>query len=228
MTLGPGETASGAIHVDGRDYERIVVCTEWVDAGDDLATLLVRHLGPVLRPGDMVAVSEKVVVVATGRAVPVADVHVGRLARAVAARVRPVGDSRGLSIPEKVQMLIDRRGRLAVLAAVAASAVTRPLGIRGAFYVVAGPLARGIDGLRPPYLDVLLPPLTAAEADDEAAALRRALGHPVAIVDINDRGGSVRAVTPGHLPARLLARVLADNPLGQRGQATPVVVVRPR
>jgi hypothetical protein len=47
----------------------------------------------------------------------------------------------------------------------------------------------------------------------------------VAIVDINDRGGSVRAVAGPAMSKRRLAAVLADNPLGQRDQGTPIVVV---
>lgn len=58
--------------------------------------------------------------------------------------------------------------------------------------------------------------------------LARAVGHPVAIVDINDRGGSVRhGATSGDLPDDLRA-VLADNPMGQRDRSTPIVVVRLR
>lgn len=225
--LRPGDTATAPIEVDGRRYDRIVVCTEWIGPDDDLEALLTAEVGPLLLDGDLVAVSEKAVVVATGRAVPAHRVRVGRLAAAVAARVQPVGDSRGLSVPEKVQLLIDLRGTGRVLLAAAASAVTRPLGVRGAFYVVAGATARGIDGMRPPYLDTLLPPLTRRQATAEARRLAAAVGGPVAIVDINDRGGSVRAVAGTEVRPRRLARILADNPLGQRTQATPIVIVRP-
>lgn len=122
--------------------------------------------------------------------------------------------------------MIDMVGRWRVLLAIAAAAVTRPIGLHGAFYVVAGYRARSMDGMRPPYGDVLLPPLSPWAARTVAGQLSAALGHPVAIVDINDRGGSVRARAGSMMMTRQLAAVLADNPMGQRDQSTPIVVVR--
>ena len=52
--------------------------------------------------------------------------------------VHTVGDSRGLSIPEKVQLVLQRQGRLRVLAAAASAGVLRPLGHRGASYRLCG------------------------------------------------------------------------------------------
>ncbi len=172
------------------------------------------------------AISEKAVVVTTGRAVPAEAVQAARLAEFVAKNVRPIGNSRGLSIPEKAQLVIDMVGRPRVLLAIAAGAVTRPIGLHGAFYLVAGYIARSMDGMRPPYDDVLLPPLSPWTARTVAEQLTTELGHPVAIVDNNDRGGSVRAVAGSMMSRRLLAAALADNPMGQRGQSTPIVVVR--
>jgi hypothetical protein len=57
--------------------------------------------------------------------------------------------------------------------------------------------------------------------------LEKLLGVGVAIVDLNDFGGSVRATSPHAVPAATLARVLADNPLGQRVTGTPLALVRP-
>ena len=224
--LRPGETFTSTVRIRGQRYERTVVCTPWLASGIDLSGVIADALGDRVRPGDLVVVTEKVVVVATGRGVPAATVQPGRLARFVAAHVRPVGNSRGLSIPEKVQLVIDMVGRWRVVAAVAASTVTRPLGIRGAFYVVGGYVARSMDGMRPPYHDVLLPPLSPRVARTIAEQLTAEVGHPVAIVDMNDRGGSVRAVATSVMSERSLAEVLADNPLGQRDQSTPIAIVR--
>ncbi len=210
----------------GVEFERTVVCTPWMSPGIDLAALLRDAVAHRLQPGDLVAVTEKAVVVTTGRGVPAAMVPPGRLARFVASHVRPVGNSRGLSIPEKAQLVIDLAGRGRIMAAIAASAVTRPTRIRGAFYVVAGYQARCMDGMRPPYGDMLLPPLPPRVASSIATQLTTAIGHPVAIVDMNDRGGSVRAVAGSVMSKQRLAEVLADNPLGQRNQATPIAIIR--
>lgn len=224
--LEPGEAFVSTVSVQGERYERTILCTPWMTSGLDLAAFLRAVLDERLEPGDLVAVTEKAVVVTTGRGVPAASVRPGRLASFMAAHVRPVGNSRGLSIPEKAQLVIDTVGRGRVLAAIAAAAVTRPLGIRGAFYVVGGYVARSMDGMRPPYGDMLLPPLSPRVAHTIAEQLTTELGHPVAIVDMNDRGGSVRAVAGFVMSRRLLAEVMADNPLGQRGQATPIAIVR--
>lgn len=214
------------VKVHGRGFQRGLVRTPWLGPGDDLSTVLRTAVDGVLARGDTVFVSEKVAVLLTGRAVPARAVRVGRLARLIARGVKPIGSSRGLSIPEKVQYVLDHTGTARVLAAVVATAVTRPLGLHGAFYRVAGSLARDLDGMRPPYESLLLPPFSVAEATSVATHLEDELGTGVAIVDINDRGGSVRATSPGALPAGTLFDVLADNPLGQRDQSTPVGLVR--
>jgi F420-0:gamma-glutamyl ligase len=225
VALSPGDTFVSSVTVGGARYDRTVVCTPWLTVGVDLAELVRNTVGERLHPGDVVAITEKVVVVTTGRGIPASMVRPGRLATFAARHIRPIGDSRGLSIPEKMQLVIDMVGPGRVILAGAVAAATRPLGIRGPFFVVAGYIARSMDGMRPPYGDVLLPPLPPRIARSIAGQLATEIGQPVAIVDINDRGGSVRAVAGSAMSKRRLAAVLADNPLGQRDQGTPIVVV---
>lgn len=212
--------------VDGIRWSRTIHRTPWVTVGDDLADVVATATAGAIRPGDVVVVTEKVAIVAHGVTIPAADVRVSRLARRLAGSVRPRRGSLALSIPEKMQWVIDEVGRPRVLLAAAVSALTRPLGISGAFYLVAGFRARAIDGMRGAYPDELLPPLDRSHARSIAARLARTVGAPVAIVDINDRGGSVRARTSDAPSERVLRRVLADNPLGSRDESTPVAVLR--
>jgi hypothetical protein len=228
-----GETASGLLgrawtrkEVDGRGYLRLAVRTRWLSPGDDLVAVLRAYLPP-LRLGDTVIVSEKVVVLLTGRAVPTSQARPGPLARTLARCVRPRPGSRGLSVPEKMQFVVQSVGVPRLLVAAVASAMTRPLGARGLFYRVAGPLARDLDGGRPPYEHLLFPPLSPGDAVDLCAELQTAVGTGVAIVDLNDFGGTIRAVSSRSLRAPTLARALADNPLQQRSASTPIGVVRP-
>jgi hypothetical protein len=228
-----GESGSGALsrawtrrEVDGRGYLRLAVRTRWLSPGDDLAAVLRAHLPP-LRGGDTVIVSEKVAVLLTGRTVPTSQARPRPLARTLARCVRPRPGSRGLSVPEKMQFVVQSVGVPRLLAAAVASAMTRPFGAHGVFYRVAGPLARDIDGGRPPYEHLLFPPLSRADALDLCADLQAAVGAGVAIVDINDFGGTIRAVSSRSLRAPTLARALADNPLQQRSASTPIGVVRP-
>jgi hypothetical protein len=69
--------------------------------------------------------------------------------------------------------------------------------------------------------------LDANVAQKICADLEHAVEIGVSIVDLNDFGGSIRAVSPRSLPQKTLAAVLSDNPLGQRLSSTPFVLVRP-
>jgi hypothetical protein len=151
----------------------------------------------------------------------------GPLAKLLARAVRPVGISYGLALPAKMQFVIDDAGRVRVLGAALAAAVCRPLGMRGVFYRMAGATARDLDGLSGAYTGQLLPPLRPTEAAMLAHHLSVRVGRAVAIVDVNDRGGTVRsAPAGGPNPPELLA-LLADNPYGHCAQSTPVVLLRP-
>jgi len=208
-------------------YERILVRTPWLGPDDDLVEVARVAMAPICRPTDTCFVAEKLVVLLSGRAVPAASLRPGRVARLLAPRVRPYGDSLGLSIPAKMQYVVEHAGAVRVVLAAAAAAATRPLGVRGVFYRLAGSLARDLDGMRPPYLDTLLPPLPAQVAVRWCERLASRLGAEVAIVDINDRGGTVRGRSLHALPAAEILVALRDNPLGHCEQATPLGLLRP-
>lgn len=220
------EVRWNVIVVDGCRYDRLPLPTGWLTAGDDLTRVLRVVTDGRLRVGDTVVVSEKAAVVTAGGSLPAARIQVGALSRFLARRVRPVGASRGLSVPEKMQYVLDVQGTPRVVVAALAAGITRVFGVRGTFYRIAGDLARDLDGMRPPYEGVLIPPLPPTAARATATRLARELGVHVAIVDISDRGGSVRGCSPGAPAAPVLLRVLADNPLGQRDRGTPVGIVR--
>ena len=203
----------------------IAVPTRWLEPDDDLALTLAEYL-PALEPGDTIVVSEKVAVVLTGGAVPTASLRVGRMAQFLATKVQPREGSRGLSVPAKMQYVVQTLGLARVLFAMLCAGCTRPFGHRGAFYRVAGNLARDLDGARPPYEDVLIPPMPAREAAELCARLQDRFRVGVAVVDINDFGGSIRSTSSRSLPPAELLRILRGNPLGQRLTGTPFGIVR--
>ena len=214
------------VNASGVEYQRLPLHTRWLDETDDLALALKEHLR-LARAGDTVAVSEKVAILLTGQTVDISTVRPGRLARFLAAHVHPRTDSKGLAVPEKMQYVIRTVGYPRIVAAAVSTALTRPLGMHGTFYRMAGSIARDVDGGRPPYEHVLFPPFDVKVAQRVCADLERALDIGVSIVDLNDYGGSIRAVSPRSLSAETLATVLSDNPLGQRLTSTPFVLVRP-
>jgi hypothetical protein len=214
------------VSVAGMRYLRLPLRTRWFDETDDLVLTLKENL-KLARPGDTVGVSEKVAILLTGRTVDIGTMKPCRLARFLAAHVRPRTDSKGLAVPEKMEYVLRTVGLRRIIPAALGSAVTRPLRMRGTFYRVAGPIARDIDGGRPPYEHVLFPPLDPKVAQNICVDLEQVLDIGVSIVDLNDFGGSIRAVSPGSLSGKTLAAVLRDNPLGQRLTSTPFVLVRP-
>lgn len=223
----PGEVFITRVRVGPYAFERVVVRTHWFQQGEDLADILRRYLSPHLRPGDHAIVSETAVIAVRGRMIPAHQVRPGRMATLLARYVRPTGWGQGLSIPHKMQVAIEETGRLRILAAAAAAAVTRPLGVRGVFYHVAGTGARSLDGMRAgsPYEGYVIPPLRRSEALAIARELAEALDAPVHIVDINDNGGTIRA-SSHPFPWRLLLAVLRDNPLGQGDRRCPIGLIR--
>jgi F420-0:gamma-glutamyl ligase len=218
-------TAGGAL------WRRTLLRTPWLTPADDLGAVLEAALAALpdgaARPGDVVAVAEKIAVVTSGRVVDARGVQAGPLARVLARAVRPVGDSCGLSLPRKMQYVVDEVGAVRVVLAALGAALTRPFGHRGTFYRMAGSIARDLDGLRGAYADALLPPLRPAEAHLLGHHLATRIGRAVAVVDVNDRGGSVRSISEGCPEPEVLLAALADNPHGDCAQSTPVVLLRP-
>ena len=56
--------------------------------------------------------------------------------------------------------------------------------------------------------------------------LAKALGHPVAIVDINDLGANILGFSEQEPSMDLIAKILGDNPLGQSDECTPMGIIR--
>ncbi|WP_020580352.1 hypothetical protein [Actinopolymorpha alba] len=178
--------------------------------------------------GDTITISEKVALLLTGRTVAVDDIAVGWTARVLSKFIRPqFGGALGLAVPAKMQYVMNVVGKTRVFAAAGAAAFTRPFGVHGTFFRLAGPFARDVDGGVSPYETLLFPPFDSDEAAILCAQLEEATGVGVAIVDMNDFGGSIRAVSPKSRSAAELADVLADNPHRQKYTSTPFLIIRP-
>jgi asparagine synthase (glutamine-hydrolysing) len=225
-------------HVDAKVYARIPVRTQLFVPGDSLESglrdALAGALGDAgLQAGDIVAVSEKAVAICQGRSFPVEDVRVRPLARILSKFVGRTASGIGLGIPATMELAIREVGAGRILLATAASAVTKPFGIKGVFYRVAGPAVRAIDGPTrgtiPPYDGhaKMGPEDPEGVARDLAVALG-ADGIPVgvAVIDANDIGVNILGTSPG-VDAALVESLLRDNPLGQGAQQTPVALLRP-
>jgi len=218
-----------ALHaaLGGVVYARHPVRTHLVTAADDAAVVVQRYVVDRADGARLVAISERMVAITQGRSYPMDTIRPARLARFLVRYVTRPGYGIGLGTAETMQLAIDEVGAPRILLAAAASALTKPFGVHGVFYRVAGRQAAAIDG----PTSYTIPPYNASATlgprNPDAAARRiaAALGVPVAIIDANDAGCAVLGASPG-VDRRFVQRLFADNPLGQAREQTPICVVR--
>jgi len=213
--------------VSGRVYARHPVRTHLVTDADDAVGVVASQAAPLPPETVLVAVSERMVAITEGRSYPMTSIHPGRLARFLVRFVTRPGYGIGLGTAETMQLAIGEVGAPRILLAAAVSGITKPFGMHGLFYRIAGRQAAAIDG---PTSYTIAPYNQAAtlgprDPGRTARAIAAAIGVPVAVIDANDAGCNVLGVSPG-LDRRLVTRLFADNPLGQAGEQTPICVVR--
>lgn len=231
--LPPNKGKNVDIVVDGVRYLRLPIKTRLINVGDNLIELLREYVQPHLLPGDMLFISEKVVCITQGRIIRADAVVTSSLARFLAKRVRngfgtPQFRGMGHGSAPAMQLLIDEAGYLRTLFAAGVSAVTRPLGIKGAFYYLVGKQAKSIDcpmswtieefkdyAKRAP----LRPNLVAREVRDQFKA-------ETVIVDANYRGAFSLGKSSSAITEKFIQQVIADNPAGQDSEMTPFFIIR--
>ena len=222
----------------GRIWARFPLRSTLIKPGDDILEAIagsierLRTDGIDVEDGDVLLVSEKALAISQGRSYPIDEIAVTRTARVLSRYVAHEPTGIGLAHPTTMQLAIDEAGAPRILLAAAAAAVTKPLGMRGVFYRVAGHGVNAIDG--PSSLN--LPPYdgwaTKSPLDPSGAALRiaadvrqrtgRRVG--VAIIDANDMAAEVFASVG--VEAEAVLAMIADNPLGQSDEQTPFGLVR--
>jgi len=213
--------------IDGVVYARHPVRTHLVTDADEAVEVVRRYAAPLGVEVTFVAVSERMVAITQGRSYPMSSIRPGRLARLLVRYVTRPGYGIGLGTAETMQLAISEVGAPRIVLAAMVSGATKPLGVHGLFYRIAGRQAAAIDG---PTSYTIAPYNQAAtlgpkDPDRAARDIAQAIGAPVAVIDANDAGVNVLGASPG-VDRRLVQRLFADNPLGQAGEQTPIAVVR--
>ena len=213
--------------VDGAVYARFPVRTHLVTDADDALEVVRRYASPLPAETVLVAVSERMVAITEGRSYPMTSIRPGRLARFLVRFVTRPGYGIGLGTAETMQLAITEVGAPRILLAAAVSGLTKPFGVHGLFYRIAGRQAAAIDGPTSYTIAPYNPAATLGPKDPRRAAraISDGTGVPVAVIDANDAGCNVLGLSAG-LERRLVERLFADNPLGQAGEQTPICVVR--
>lgn len=240
--VAPGR-ANWARHVFVQDggtvWARLPLRSELLQPGSDIDTAIERSLaalardGITPRDGDLLLVSEKALAISQGRSYPVDEIRTTPLARTLSRFVSRLPTGVGLAHPTTMQLALNEAGPARILMAAAAAAVTRPFGLRGVFYRVAGAGVNAIDGPSalnlPPYdrWATMSPADPQGAAEHIAAAVSEHTGCTlgVAIIDASDLGAEVFALA-GPVTREAVLAVVADNPLGQSDEQTPFGLVR--
>ena len=215
------ETAIGA-------YARIPIKTHVIAKGDLMQKVIDQYAAPVLEPDDIIFISEKIVAISQGRAYPIKDIRPSWLAKFLVRFVHKSPHGIGLGSLWTMELAIREAGALRMLIAAAASALTKPFGIRGVFYKVVGKNINAIDGpcsyTLPPYNEYAK--LGPANPKKVARELALASGHDVVIIDANDLGVAILGKSNSAVTDAFCKSVFRDNPLGQSSEQTPLCIVR--
>lgn len=215
--------------IKGKVFERFILKTHFIEFGESLHSLLEKYVDPFWKPGDWVAISEKIVSLSQNNVRHISTVKAGWLAKLIVKGVKKYPNDIGYSRPEKMQVAVETAGVHRIIPALIFGAAGKLVGIPGIFWRMAGNRISEIDGFNPdamwPYDEyAILPPQKPQETVDE---LERDLGIPVAILDSNNINVEVIAKSKGiNLTKMQIRRLFKDNPMGQDDELTPMVMVR--
>lgn len=201
--------------VDGVDYQRIPVKTHLITNTDDMADVVVRYAKDRMQEGDILFISEKAVACTQNRAIPMEDIKPRKLAVTLSRYVTKTPAGIGLGIPETMEMALRECGTLRILFAAFCSVIGKLFRRKGWFYIVpgqAGASTGPTEGTIPPYDHYVV--LTPADPMGTSRRLAQALGHPVAIVDINDLGANILGCSQKEPSMALLAQDPGGPTLG--------------
>jgi F420-0:gamma-glutamyl ligase-like protein len=229
MEVKANEGKNINIEIDGVEYMRIPCKTKLVMKEDNLGDVLDEYTKDIRQPGDLVFVSEKIVAITQGRAFPISEIKPSWLAKFLVKFVYKSPYGIGLGSPYTMQLAIKDVGVPRLMLGCLAAAVTKPFGVRGAFYKVCGPRAYAIDG----PCDCTIPPynryakMAPKNPDKVARQMKERLGGlEVIVLDANDLNVDILGKSSKDLDMKFLKALFKDNPLGQNDQQTPIAIVR--
>ena len=227
----PNHNKELTIKINGIEVSRYPIRTTLVKKGDDIVTIISKEANkylPLMKAKNkVIVISEKAVAVSQGRGIPIKDIKPRKLAFFLSKYVTKTPYGIGLGIPQTMELAIREVGVFRIMIAFFFAAITKPFGIRGMFYMIAGSKARSIDGPTPhtipPYNQYAVmgpkdPDKVAKSISDECGKIG------VLIIDANDMGQN--SLGSFNVPNKtLVLKSFSDNPLGQSDQQTPMAIV---
>ncbi len=212
----------------GSTYLRIPLKTKVLEPTDDIVSIVEKYALPSLQEGDLLTISESPLAIMQGRAIPVENIKIGFVANHLWKFVAKVPYGIGLRSPYSMQCAIDECGTARILFAAIVGALSKLIGRKGDFYRIAGMQAGLIDAASTspvePYTEcVIKGPL---HPEKEAQKVKDKFGYDMAVMDINDIGGSWAIGYTSGIRKEMIEAVMKDNPQGQGDEMTPLCIVR--
>ncbi len=201
--------------------------THLVTEKDDPVKVIEHYTRGIAQPGDLVAIAESVVAIMQGRAIEPETVKPGILAKLLSRFAHP---DASISAERSMQMAIYEVGTPKIMLAAFCALIGKLLGIKGAFFRVAGHEVAQIDdsgGTMPPFeRHIILGPKNPGQV---AKQVWRKTGLWTLILDVNDRG--TVDILGTSLPLKqhqkdFIKQILKSNPFGNDDQKTPLVVIK--
>jgi hypothetical protein len=217
------------IVIDGVKYSRRPVKTRIIKQGDDFIEIINTFASDFLLPGDLITICESPLAITQGRAIHEKDIKVGFLANILWRFVSKVPYGIGLRSPTSMQCAIDECGSLRIVIAAIFGGFSRvALRRKGDFYRIAGMQAALIDAAYTTTVDGYQASVIKGPLDPQGAArsISHATGYGIAIMDINDIGGSWCIGHSETVDKKLIENIMRDNPQGQGDELTPICIVR--
>lgn len=231
--LAPNKGKKLEIIIDDISYLRLPIKTRLINPNDDLMKLLEEYVRPHIFPNDILFVSEKIVCICQNRVLPIRDIKVSHFARFLAKQIdnkrgTPEFKGFGHSTAFAMQLFLEEAGYLRILFAAFVSALTRPFGIKGAFYFISGKMAKSVDcpmsfSFMPYLLYAKRAPLKPGRV---AREIRDKFGVETVIVDANYHGAFSLGKSSLAISEKFICAVVRDNPAGQDSEMTPFFILR--
>lgn len=208
-------------------YRLIKIKTHIITAADDIVDVVEKYAESLLKSGDIVVISERVVAITQGRMILIKDIKPSFLAKVFVKFVYKPSWGIGIGSPYTMQVALNEAGLSRMLFAAIISALTKPFGIRGMFYRVVGHQINAIDGpcaytLPPGNVAATLGPKDPNRVSEQ---IKQKINCEVAIIDANDVGQRIEGATPD-CDRSLVLEAFKDNPLGQSCEQTPMAIIR--
>lgn len=221
----------GTIKAGGRVYERYGIKTHFIRTGEDYIELMKKYVLPLIKNGDIVSVSEKVISMCQSNVVYMQDVKLSPLARFMSCFGKRSKSGIGITEPYKLQLMIDINGPAKVMYAGIAGAFGKLIGKHGIFYEILGEETAGIDGFyshsafKEYHTMAVLNP---QHPDIVCNEISEKYSFPVMIVDANDISVNILGKSDilNTVSNEKLAELIEDNPSGQDDEQTPFIIIR--